>query len=262
MENQYRPMKRTFRDLSGQRFGKLQILRPLGSKGGTTHFLVKCDCGVERGLSGHHLTSGRQKSCGCMKPQTRRGQITYGGRGIYNIWRRMISRCYDTTDPGYRNYGLRGISVCDRWRNDCLAFVADMGSRPSSRHSIERRNNDGNYEPSNCYWLPLSQQGRNKRNNRRITWKGKTQPLVIWAEDLGLKWSTLNERLKRLPLEDAMVRGVMIQRRNLTWRGKTMDIRSWADEIGVSTKTLYRRVITCKMPLEKALQGPLRKRKK
>ncbi len=89
----------------------------------------------------------------------------------YNIWRGMKKRCHNITDRSYFRYGARGISVCDRWLNSFAAFLEDMGERPIGR-SIERRNNCGNYEPNNCYWATLEQQGRNKRNNRRHAFNG------------------------------------------------------------------------------------------
>lgn len=108
----------------------------------------------------------------------------------------MKSRCYCASDQNYQNYGARGIRVCDRWRESFEAFLADMGQRPSPRHSIERRENNGHYEPGNCYWATRSEQSRNKRTTRFVTIDGVTKPLAEWAETHGLKYHTLKRRVR------------------------------------------------------------------
>ena len=110
----------------------------------------------------------------------------------FNIWCGMRQRCQNTKVPCYYRYGGRGISVCARWEK-FENFLADMGRRPSGA-SLERIDNDGNYEPSNCRWATVTEQARNRRNSRVITHEGRTQTLVAWAEELGLSASTLQRR--------------------------------------------------------------------
>lgn len=109
----------------------------------------------------------------------------------------MIARCNDTESSLYTNYGGRGIAVCDRWRDSFENFLADMGQRPSRDLSIDRINNDGNYEPGNCRWATRTQQSRNQRSNRHITVGDRTMLLVEWSEATGLSMPTIAGRLKR-----------------------------------------------------------------
>lgn len=110
-----------------------------------------------------------------MKQRRPRESHGMNGTPMYYVWRAMISRCTLKSHPAYQRYGARGISVCDRWRDSFVAFYADMGDRPSSEHSIDRINNDGNYEPGNCRWATKVQQQRNMRSNR-VT--AATAPLI------------------------------------------------------------------------------------
>lgn len=121
----------------------------------------------------------------------------------YYSWRSMRARCYNPKSDSYLNYGGREnpITVCDRWRNDYDIFVADLGICPEG-YTIERRDNNGNYEPSNCHWIPKAEQARNKTTNRWFTYAGKTQLLFDWSKELGIENSILRRRLKRgIPLE-------------------------------------------------------------
>lgn len=104
----------------------------------------------------------------------------------YIIWQQMKKRCFNASNPAYHNYGGRGIVVCARWRNDFAAFLDDMGKRPSEQHSLDRINNDGNYEPGNCRWATGKEQMNNCRINVFVEFNGKTQTLVQWARELGL----------------------------------------------------------------------------
>jgi hypothetical protein len=125
----------------------------------------------------------------------------------------MHSRCENKNVPNYSNYGGRGISVCQRWF-DFENFLSDMGEA-IGEVSIERRNNNGNYEPGNCYWADRFVQTRNKRNNRFITFDGVTKCLKDWATGLGMDQSSLAERLSKWPLETALTTP---KTRNQKWR--------------------------------------------
>lgn len=115
---------------------------------------------------------------------------------IYNVWQRMIARCYGTYCTSYPRYGGRGIKVCDRWRNSFEAFLADMGERPSGTE-LDRIDNDGDYEPSNCRWVTRSQNSRNRSSSRFLTMNGVTLTVIEWAERLGLKAQAIYTRLYR-----------------------------------------------------------------
>jgi hypothetical protein len=120
-----------------------------------------------------------------------------GGKATteYTIWRAMKSRCSNPATINYSDYGGRGIAVCDRWRDDFAAFLADMGPRPSPDHSIDRRDNSGPYSPDNCRWSTSTEQSNNRRVNRMLSHQGRTQTLAQWSRELGLSRVTLADRL-------------------------------------------------------------------
>jgi len=108
----------------------------------------------------------------------------------------MIGRCHCPTNRRYTDYGGRGIIVCERWRESLANFIADMGRRPTPDHQIERKDNDGPYCKDNCVWATRTEQGRNKRNNVMLTFRGRTQPMSAWAEELGIDYSKLRRRIR------------------------------------------------------------------
>ena len=123
----------------------------------------------------------------------------YERNAEYDIWYSMIVRCTKPSELAFRDYGARGITVCERWlgRNGYRNFLADMGRRPSSKHEIDRKNNDGNYEPGNCHWVTRHEQSRNKRTNRNFTYQERTQCLRDWSVESGIHYATLWHRLNR-----------------------------------------------------------------
>jgi hypothetical protein len=123
----------------------------------------------------------------------------------YRSWRGMKTRCLNTRDHMYPKYGGRGIGICDRWRDSFEAFLADMGPKPTPRHSIERIDNNGNYEPSNCRWATNTEQSRNRRNTRHITHEGETMCISAWAYKAGISVQTLHTRLRNgMPISAAL----------------------------------------------------------
>ncbi len=131
------------------------------------------------------------------------------GTGTYFAWRNMRSRCYNSNDIGFANYGGRGISVCDAWRDNYDAFVSDMGLRPQGL-TLERIDTNGNYEPGNCRWATRVEQGRNRRTNTLIAFQGQEMPLSAWAERLEISPETLLDRLGKMPLDRAMTKGLLV----------------------------------------------------
>lgn len=123
---------------------------------------------------------------------------------LYSVWLDMKARCYRESRKDFHHYGGRGITVCARWRKNFWAFVADMGERPTPQHTIERINNDGNYEPDNCCWATRAEQNINTRTNRNLTLAGRTQPILHWARELGIDPATLRYRLRHWPIEKAL----------------------------------------------------------
>ena len=159
-----------FADITGQRFGRLSVVRREGSIGaGFAAWKCQCDCGNEVLVDVGRLRAGRTRSCGCLARECAAARKrTHGmtGSRAYKTWVMMIQRCTNPRYPNYKNYGARGITVCQRWRESFEAFLADMGNRPSGL-TLDRKDNDGHYEPGNCRWADALTQVRNRRPRDR-----------------------------------------------------------------------------------------------
>ncbi len=188
---------------AGTRFGRLTVLgeaeRHHSPSGDTKRqFRCKCDCGGYAVVALNRLRSGATASCGCLqKARAAESQRTHGMSHVpgYHVWCKMLARCLNPNTADYERYGERGIGVCDRWQTSFAAFLSDMGPRPSLSHSIDRKDNDGNYEPGNCRWATRTEQNRNKRTNRLLTFNGQTKCIAEWAEEVGIHHDTLRARL-------------------------------------------------------------------
>ncbi len=147
-------------DIAGQQFGHLTAIERVPAQ--RVQWRCICECGAETVVQISHLKDGHTQSCGCF----RINQITTHGLSKtpeYKVWSSMVERCHNPNDKKFKHYGGRGISVCDLWRASFAAFIADMGRRPKGRLTIERLNNDGNYEPDNCEWASFQKNNLNRR---------------------------------------------------------------------------------------------------
>ena len=198
------PTNPRFKDLTGQIFGRLTVQSyagkiPHGNKGSDHSWNCKCECGKLVVIRGFSLTGKKMsKSCGCLQKDTatKHGLSTGSNKWIYDVYRQMIDRCHNEDNSAFDNYGGRGIIVCERWRLSIHDFVSDMGEPPSRKHMIDRIDNNGIYEPSNCRWANRTEQNRNRRDNRLITFRGETLCMAEWAERIGLTTQALWLRLE------------------------------------------------------------------
>lgn len=189
-------------DLTHQKFGRLQPIRQF-SENKRSFWLCFCDCGQTTKARAESLKSGNTTSCGCYQAEIR---ITHGRTHTpeYRSWDHMIQRCHNPMNGAFKDYGQRGIVVCDDWRNSFEAFLSDMGPRPTSKHSIDRKDCNGNYELSNCRWATRDTQANNTRRNNVVKYHGTEKTLTQWARDLGISYDCVYGRLRRgWSIEDA-----------------------------------------------------------
>lgn len=182
-------------DQTGNTFGRWTVIENAGyKKNGGAVWKCKCSCGTERDIRAAALVSGESASCGCLQLEI---STKHGHRNSpeYYVWRGIRSRCNNPRTPNYHRYGGRGISVAEEW-NDFSNFLRDVGNRPGPDYSLDRINNDGNYEPGNVRWTTRVVQCRNTSCNRRLTFKGIEMTVSEWAEATGLGRTTIHYRIK------------------------------------------------------------------
>jgi len=210
VSSQLQPVKRrsaNFVNRTGLVYGKLTVLReaPAG-KWSNARWECECACGQLRTVSSQNLQSGSNISCGCHRRElTIQRSTTHGHSGsilqynrhpLYKTWDGIKQRCHNPSDPAYDRYGGRGIEVCERWRNDFMAFITDMGEKPSPAHSIERKDNNLGYSKENCIWATRVEQCNNRRSNVHITHDGRTQTIAQWARECVLQPQTIIWRIR------------------------------------------------------------------
>jgi len=194
-----------FKDLTGKTFGRLKVVKYIGRCYATPSFRnywsMNCSCGAKDvSVTTGDLTNGCTRSCGCLSNEMRaercfvHGHSTAGSpTPTYTTWLSMKKRCHDKKGSSYKNYGGRGITICKHW-GQFKNFLDDMGERPSNK-TLDRIDNNGNYEKSNCRWATAKEQGRNSRRNRIVSFNGRDLPIAAWAEEYGIKSSTFHSRL-------------------------------------------------------------------
>jgi len=203
------------KNMTGMVFSRLTVTSYAYQKNKIAYWNCLCECGKTCVVNGSFLRGGGTRSCGCIfkehlstlsAPRIHGESETNKTRTKeYIAWTSIQGRCTNPNNKDYPRYGGRGISVCDRWLNSYENFLADMGRKPTPQHSIDRKDNDGNYDPSNCRWATLEEQGNNKRNNTFLTFEGMTLTIAEWARKINIPQNTLHARLRRnLPLEKAL----------------------------------------------------------
>ena len=194
--------KRKCREIIGIRFGRLVAIKNTERRNGSSYVKCRCDCGVEIIKRRAHLISGNTKSCGCLAKEihSKRMKVKQTKHGLYGtsiqaIWNGMIQRCNNPKNTGYHYYGGRGVRVCDRWLI-LENFFDDMGHRAEGK-SLDRIDNNGNYEPNNCRWATNAEQATNKRNTIRLNFYGTDLSLKEWSKILNIKHHTLQIRVSK-----------------------------------------------------------------
>lgn len=210
-------------DISGHRNGKITVIRRAVKGTDERGWLCRCECGAEVWLSKYEATRDSRKSCGCWYTEYQKNKSVYGANnhrpiaGIsgarvhlpeYSVWRGMKQRCFNTRSKAYGDYGGRGVTICERWLT-FENFLEDMGRRPSADHEIDRKNNDGNYEPGNCHWMLSKYQARNTRKNPIVEYLSVRMPISDWADFFGLPPKKLYQQISRVGSQTAITRNVI-----------------------------------------------------
>lgn len=194
-----------FKDLTGQRFGKLLVISrdedyvsPNGNR--ITRWKCACECGSTASVNGTELSRGT-KSCGCVQRQSARDRQTKHGKcgtRLYRIWKGIVVRCTNPNHHTYKNYGAKGITVCDEWRTFEPFLEWSVANGYSDTLSIDRIDNSKGYCPSNCRWASTSQQANNTSRNHDLTFRGETHTMSEWSRITGISYNTLRYRLNKL----------------------------------------------------------------
>ena len=192
-----RPKRSDFQDLTGQKFGRLKVLGFAGNR----HWFCRCECQNVTKIQRCNLKNGHTKSCGCFnierikETQTTHGNTANGNMSLtYNTWKNMLARCQNHENPYFSDYGGRGIKVCERWQKSFENFLEDMGERPNGL-TLERNDNELGYYKENCRWATQIEQANNRRSNRILTFKEKTQTMTQWSVETGISPATLSYRI-------------------------------------------------------------------
>lgn len=255
-----------FVDITGHRFSRLVAVRllPERSPQGRTLWECKCDCGQTLTATSNALRRENTRSCGCLARSLTASRSTKHGKSNspeYAIWAAMRNRCTNPNDRNYKNYGGRGITLCEQWQS-FASFYADMGGRPSSNHSIERVNNDGPYSPDNCIWATPEEQQLNRRTARLITFNGQTHNLATWAKRTGIRVTCILHRLDagwtvERALTESVTAAPLRNQKLLTFKGESLPIAEWARRTGINRATIQDRLYNG-WTIEEALMTPRR----
>lgn len=208
-----------FIDIVGNRYNNLVVVERLPNiKGGITVWKCLCDCGNYTIVRGHNLKNGAVKSCGCLKNTTKPSlKHNMSNTRIYREWANMKRRCYTPSIKSYKDYGGRGITVCNEWKESFESFMKwALNNGYADNLTIERKDTNGNYCPENCEWIPLNQQQKNRRNCRLINYNGQTMTLTEWCKKLNLPFNRIHYRLYSLgwSFERAISEPVHVEKRN------------------------------------------------
>lgn len=208
--------------IAGQSFGRLTAIEPSHrDAGGRLLWVFRCVCGNTKLALAKSVVRGLTRSCGCLYIDERTGRRRsparkhgYSKTPMWRIWQSMIQRCTKAYSPAFKNYGGRGIKVCNRWLNNFETFLADMGERPAGL-TLERKDNNGPYAPENCVWATRIEQMRNTRTTIRVTIDSETRSLSDWSRVLGLKVGSVSSAVRRGESPERALRRLAIRAHGL-----------------------------------------------
>lgn len=189
-------MSRKIKDLTNKKFGRLKVLKFIKRENLKTYWACECECGNQIITTQNNLQTGSTKSCGCLFREGNNRKLNMSKSRLHNIWSAMRARCYKEYSTSFKNYGAKGITVCDEWKDSFENFyIWAINNGYKENLTIDRINNKGNYEPSNCRWTTRKEQNNNTSKNVYITFNGITLTRNQWAEKIGINKNTLKNRL-------------------------------------------------------------------
>lgn len=250
-------------NIVGQKFGRLLVIS-LAESAPIKKWLCRCDCGNEKQIPSGPLKNGATKSCGCLQKETIRKTATTHGMSKtkeYMCWQAMLARCNGYNEDTRENYVERGIKVCKGWRDSFVNFYKDMGKRPSTKHTIERKNNNAGYNKANCMWAIRKIQQRNTRFNRIIEVNGVKKCLSEWCEIHNKKPNCVKHRIYVLGFStyEALTMPIgFLTHKKIEIGGILKSITEWAKEYNIKEKRVRSRITRGWNPKD-AITTPIKK---
>lgn len=230
-------------DLTGRTVNKLTVIKRVENVKRQPAWLCKCECGGEIRVLGHTLRSQDIADCGCGSRERRAAvRRTHGMTNTpeFKIWSLIKERCLKPNCKAWKWYGGKGITLCDRWLK-FENFYADMGPRPSEKHSVDRVDNTRGYSPDNCRWATDIQQANNRTNNVLITREGVTQTMKQWAQQLGIPYAVVKaRRLSGVPDSELFAPSPRREyNRRIEYKGEQRTIKQWAQVLNLPYKIVW-----------------------
>lgn len=243
-----------FKDLVGQRFGRLEVIKlsKKEKRGERYRYYWECLCDCENicYVRTDSLTSGNVRSCGCLHKEQAIKNVSIhhshkqSQTRLYRIWQKMKDRCFNSNIPCYKRYGGRGITVCDEWKDDFKAFYDwSMLHGYADDLTIDRIDNDGSYEPTNCRWVTNRMQSLNRRTNIQVEYNGKIMTLIEAAQESGLPYSALSARWGKGVRGNELFAELAPKgnKREILYDGKIISLRELSEITGINHNTLKSR---------------------
>ena len=247
----------------GKRYGRLTVVafshyRKL-QKGALRIYTCRCDCGSQLEANRTNLRCGITASCGCLqKDRASASSLKHGMAKRcpeYTAWLLMKSRCLNPKNRSWTRYGGRGIQIYAEWIDSFQSFFQYLGPKPTPKHSIDRINNDGNYEPGNVRWATAVEQANNKSTNRMVTVDGRSHTVSQWSREVGIHPSSLHERLSLLGWDEKDA--VLLKRtqpKRIEYNGRSLTIRQWSEYTGIPYYALKSRINSPKWTIKDAIE--------